>query len=117
MDDMHSIIQQGMAYRVKYRVDPFNPKRKYALQSLGVHMLNRGLRAIFPNGTDVKNLGVKLIGAFDHAEANHNGVAVEEVPASVQAKALGDFRDPITQEPYEGIGHYNLASCKGAEYR
>ena len=38
------------------------------------------------------------------------------MPASVQVKALGDFRDPITREPYEGIGHYNLASCKGTEY-
>ena len=103
-----------MALRVKYRLDAHRPKRRQPLHGMGIHMMNRGLRNIYPNGVDVRSLGLKLITKFDHAGANHNGVAVEEVPPSVQAQ-MG-FADPITEEAYEGIGQYNLDYCKGSEY-
>ena len=113
MDD-YSQIQKGMALRVKYRLDAHRPKRRQPLHGMGIHMMNRGLRNIYPNGVDVRTLGLKLISGFDHAEANHNGVAVEEVPPSVHAQR--GFADPITKEAYEGIGQYNVDCCKGSEY-
>ena len=100
----YSQIQKGMALRVKYRLHPSNPKRKMMLSNLGVHMMNRGLHDIYPNGDDVRALGLRLIPGFDYAEANHNGVAVEEIPASVQSKGVIIFRDPVTKEAYESIG-------------
>ena len=112
----YSQIQMGMALRVKYRLHPSNPKRKFMLSNLGIHMMNRGLHDIYPNGDDVRALGLRLIPGFDYAEANHNGVAVEEIPASVQSKGVIIFRDPVTKQAYEGIGEYNYKHCSGSEY-
>ena len=112
----YSQIQKGMALRVKYRLHPSNPKRKMMLSNLGIHMMNRGLHDIYPNGDDVRALGLRLIPGFDYAEANHNGVAVEEIPASVQSKGIIIFRDPVTKEAYESIGEYNYKHCSGSEY-
>ena len=69
---------------------------------------------MYPNGSDVRALGLRLISKFDYAEANHNGVAVEEVPADVQA--VHGFVDPVTSAKYEGIGRYSHRMCDGAEY-
>ena len=112
----YSQIQKGMALRVKYRLHPSKSKRKMMLSNLGIHMMNRGLHDIYPNGDDVRALGLRLIPGFDYAEANHNGVAVEEIPASVQAEGIIIFRDPVTKEVYEGIGEYNYKHCSGSEY-
>ena len=104
--DDHKQIEKAMAWRVKYRVDQARPKRRQPLASLGAHMMNRGLHNTYPNGRDVRSLGLELIsGCFDYDEANHNGVAVEEVPAEV--RAASNFLDPITKSAYEGIGCYN----------
>ena len=112
----HKQVAQAMAMRVKYRLDPHNFKRRQPLQSMAVHMMNRGLRNIYPNGTDVRTLGLEIIAScLDYAEANHNGVAVEEVPPAVWAQG-GGLKDPITKESYEGIGRYNLECCRGAAY-
>ena len=73
----HCQIQKAMALRVKYRRNPRSPKNKQPLRSMAVHALNRGSPDVYPNGDDVKTLGLKIIAShFDHAEANHNGVAV-----------------------------------------
>ena len=102
--DEHRQIQRAMAYRVKYRLDPVMPKRRMRIETMGAHMMNRGLPHIYPNENDVRSLGLGLIkGGFDYAEANHNGVAVEEVPPEVWAST----KDPLTQLAYESIGNYN----------
>jgi len=111
----HSTVQAGMAWRVKYRIDPENPKRRFSLRSLGVQYMNRGTPEVYPNGQDVRALGLTTIKVhFDYAEANHNGVAVEEIPPAVQAAR--DFCDPWSKKKYEGLGAYNLRMCDGAEY-
>jgi hypothetical protein len=112
-------MQEAMAMRVKYRVNPSSPKRRVGLRSMGVHMLNRGPAEIYPNGTDVKTLGVSLVAScLDLAEADHNGIVVEEIPADVRASSAvaGHFMDPHTGKQYEGIGRYNLAMCLGSNY-
>jgi hypothetical protein len=121
----HGKVQKAMALRVKYRVDQASPKRRFAIQNLGVHFMNRGGHEVYPNGNDVRRLGLEILSSYmDHAEANHNGVVVEEVPADVQA-APG-FKDPVKaavaadysygKATYEGIGHYNYRMCNGSDY-
>jgi len=83
---------------------------------MGVHMMNRGGFEIFPNGTDVRTLGCELIqSTLDQAEADHNGIVVEEVPAEVRLM-MPDFKDPVTRKPYEGIGQYNYKMCQHSDY-
>jgi hypothetical protein len=48
---------------------------------------------------------------LDHAEANHNGVVVEEVPA--HERTDNKFKDPVTNPKHLCIGDYNLAKCCG----
>ena len=96
-------VQQAMAYRVKYRV---GKPRSICVDMLGVHMMNRGGHGIYPNGSDVVHLGKKIIqGGIDISEANHNGVAVEEVPISFLRE---NGNDPVTNTSYGGITEYNL---------
>ena len=86
----HGLIQKAMAFRVNYRRDQGSPKSKQPLRSMDVHALNRGSPEVYPNGDDVKTLGLQLIkSTFDYAEASHNGVAVEEVPAEVRSGGGG----------------------------
>ena len=82
--------------------------------------MNRGLHELFPNGSDVRSLGLELLSSgFDHAEANHNGMAVEEVPPEVRASP--SFADPVkaavaasgAQSKYEGIGPIQLSNVRG----
>jgi hypothetical protein len=49
-------LQRAMAYRVKYRLYQQNPKRKLNCETMAVHMMNRGLHDIYPNGPDVREL-------------------------------------------------------------
>ena len=77
--------------------------------------MNRGTPEVYPNGQDVRTLGLTTIRvSFDYAEANHNGVAVEEMPPGVQSEA--GFFDPWTRKKYEGYGAYNLRMCDGSTY-
>ena len=52
-------------------------------------------------------------GGFGYDEANHNGVAVEEVPAEVRMSK--GFADPVSGGAYEGIGNYNARMSSGSE--
>ena len=116
MEDDHKQIERAMAWRVKYRVDPVKPKRRQPLGTLGGHMMNRGPHSTYPNGKDVRSLGLDLIkGCFDYDEANHNGVAVEEVPPEVRCSARV-FLDPCTKGAYEGIGSYNERMARHSEF-
>ena len=49
-------VQQAMAYRVKYRV---GKPRSICVDMLGVHMMNRGGHGVYPNSSDVVDLGKK----------------------------------------------------------
>ena len=116
MQDMeHGKIQKAMALRVKYRLMQAPPyKRRIGIRSMGVHQLNRGPPEIYPNGTDVRTLGLALIAStLDQAEADHNGVVIEEVPAEV--RMASGFKDPFTTKAYEGIGRYNFEMCCRSE--
>ena len=105
--DSHNAIQKAMALRVKYRRDQSNPKSKLGLSLLGVHPMNRGGHEVYPNSDDVKKLGLNLIKAgFDYAEANHNGVAVEEFFGRVAAVAAHDT--------LKRVGEYNYQKCLGS---
>lgn len=106
-------LQAAMAFRVKYRLDAVRPKRRIAMRSFAPHLMNRGGHEVYPNPIDVRALGLKLIQNFDYAEANHNGVAVEEIPPEV--RATHGFKDPWTGGVYEGIGPYNDRNCRGHE--
>ena len=72
----------AMAYRDKYRKttsDDVPVKQKIAIQSLGVHPMNRG--GVYPAGIRCKNLCEEVITCgFMKEEVNHACVAVEEVP-------------------------------------
>ena len=98
MDDAaYGRMQKAMCYRVKYRVNAEKPKRRFPIPSMGVHMMNRGGHEVYPNGGDVRELGVQLdTSTFDLAEANHNDIAVEEAPAEVRMQV--GFKDPVTRE-------------------
>ena len=77
------IIRKAMALRVKYRVASATgaKKRRIPLALMGVHNMNRG--GVYPNGERVANLAVELLKVgFSEEEANHEGVCVQEVPAS-----------------------------------
>ena len=81
-----------MAYRVKFRKSfPDGAiKQRILIQQMGVHMLNRGPVEVYPNGSAVRDLGIPIaMDAFDQAEADHNGIVVEEVPT----EALADFTE------------------------
>ena len=110
--DMFGQLQRAMAYRAKYRLYPNDPKRKLSCEIMAVHMMNRGLHDIYPNGADVRELGIRLyMSTLDLAEANHNGVVVEEVPA--HERTAIKFKDPVTGQKYLSIGDYKLAKCCG----
>ena len=111
----YGLLQKAMAFRVKYRLNPTKAKQLIPLRSMGVSQMNRGTPEIYPNGIDVKTLGLEIFkSTCDEAEANHNGVCVEEVPPEVRGGP--GFRDPWTKLPYEGIGKYNLDKVSAAEY-
>ena len=75
-------MQAAMALRVKYRKG--DPKRRICIMQMGVHMMNRGPPEVYPNGSDVHSLGFRVTEQnFDRAEADHNGIVVEEVPTDV----------------------------------
>ena len=97
-------IQEAMAFRVKFRVCQLNPLRSIHVDSLGVHMMNRGMLEIYPNGSDVVSLCKEIVrNGFDASEANHNGIAVEEVPLQEHGA-----KDPVTGKTYRSIGDYNV---------
>ncbi len=100
------IIRRAMALRVKYRVASATgaKKRRIPLALMGVHNMNRG--GVYPNGERVANLAVELLKAgFSEEEANHEGVCVQEVPATERK------HDPVYQKPYLTYAQYNLLGC------
>ena len=69
------LIRRAMAWRVKYRV----ASRRIPIASLGVHPMNRG--GVYPQPEVVKGLALEILRlGFNRAEADHEGVCVEEVP-------------------------------------
>ena len=94
----HGQIQQAMAYRVKYRVMHKEGAKQVqtviiAIRKLGVHMKNRG--GVYPNVDILKELCTYLLdNGFLRSEADHQGVCVQDVPASLlrdDVKALGPY--------------------------
>lgn len=77
--------------------------------------MNRGSPEVYPNDIDVKTLTLRLIkNYFDYAEANHNGVAVEEVPADVRACGACKCDPYYRNQTFEDIGKYNLRMSGGS---
>ena len=96
-------VRKAMAMRVKYRVltDSGQVKRRLSLRLLGVHPDNRG--GIYPQGDVVKTLGIRLAGlGYNQDEADHQGVAVQEIPVEHQHSAVA-----------ESYGQYNIRKCLG----
>ena len=93
----------AMAFRVKYRiVEHGQAKRRINIGAMGVHPKNRG--GIYPNEDRVKQLCASILQVgCDEADANHNGVVVQEIPAGDEAP-----------EDYQTILQFNAAhtSCK-----
>ena len=104
-DATMGIIRRAMALRVKYRVAHTGAKkRRIPLALMGVHNMNRG--GVYPNGDRVVNLAADLLkSGFSEEEANHEGVCVQEVPASERK------HDPVYQKPYLTYAQYNLLGC------
>ena len=101
------IIRKAMALRVKYRVASATgaKKRRIPLALMGVHNMNRG--GVYPNGDRVVNLAVDLLkSGFSEEEANHEGVCVQEVPASERKHG------PVYQKPYLTYAQSNLLGCR-----
>ena len=74
---------------------------------MGVHMFNRGPPEIYPNGDDVRTLGLGVVNAgVDLAEANHNGILVEEIPQDIVHTQ--NIKRSGTTSPYETITEYNM---------
>ncbi len=97
-------IQQAMAYRVKYRIQHKEGTKTVNtilinIRSLGVHMKNRG--GVYPNKDTLKGLCSFLIQkGFTRAEADHQGVCVQNVPATELSQTVED------------IGAYNRAKTQ-----
>ena len=96
------VIRKAMAFRVKYRiVEHGQAKRRINIGAMGVHPKNRG--GIYPNEDRVKQLCVSILQVgCDEADANHNGVVLQEIPADEAPKG------------YQTILQFNEAqtSCK-----
>ena len=73
------IIRKAMALRVKYRIDHYGQgKRQISIMDMGVHSNNRG--GVYPNEERIKQLCVSILQTgCDEADANHNGVVLEEL--------------------------------------
>ena len=83
-EEMWGLIREAMALRVKYRLkddsDKARAKKRLMLTLLCVSRYNRG--GNYPNPTTVLNWLISIFGqGFNDAEANHEGVAVQEIPA------------------------------------
>ena len=94
-------MKKAMAWRCKYRLHEGDTILCNLLQ-MGIHQYNRGAPEIFPNGNDVKLLLTRITGnGFDEQEANHNGIAVQEVPfpeaKSKQLEPLKDYCQRMTK--------------------
>ena len=76
-------MSKAMALRKQYRntIDAGQLKRRLPLLTLSVHPENRG--GVYPQGDDVKQLAIRLAKAgFSQEEADHQGVCVQEPPAT-----------------------------------
>ena len=87
-------ITAAMAWRVKYRKEGPNGKAlriAVPIHCLGAHQKNRG--GVYPAGIRCKNLCSDLgRKGFAKEEANHMGVAVEDIPFE-ELKALPPMDD------------------------
>ena len=83
-EDTWGLIREAMAFRVKYRLeddsDKARAKKRLMLTLLCVSRYNRG--GNYPNPTTVLNLLISIFDqGFNDADANHEGVCVQEIPA------------------------------------
>ena len=110
--DAEGQMKQAMCYRVKYRKD--EKKQRLSIWQLGVQMLNRGPLEVYPNGQDVVSLGVEVTSkCFDQAEADHNGIAVEEVPMDIWLKSP---KNPVDDtKPLLSLKEYNKQMTAGSK--
>ena len=98
------LVRKAMAWRVKYRVLD-NDRLPIPLCRMGVHPANRG--GMYPQADTVRNLGLTIIRTgFSQSEANHEGVAVEEVPFCKRAD-----HSRSSGSPYESYADYNVRNC------
>ena len=80
--------------------------RRIPIASLGVHPMNRG--GVYPQPEVVKGLALEILRlGFNRAEADHEGVCVEEVPLLEQKHA------PLHRaSPYVSYGEWNRSHCE-----
>ena len=84
IEDTWGLIREAMTFRVKYRLkddsDKARAKKRLMLTLLCVSRYNRG--GSYPNPNTVLNLLISIFDqGFNDADANHEGVAVQEIPA------------------------------------
>ena len=105
------VIRKAMAFRVKYRiVEHGQAKRRINVGAMGVHPKNRG--GIYPNEERVKQLCVSILQVgCDEADANHNGVVVQEIPAD---EAPEDYHTILQFNEAHTSGKQDLKSCFSA---
>ena len=105
-EELAGLIRKAMAYRVKYRIP--GGKKRISVELLGVHPLNR--HGIYPNEHRIQTLGQDILrDGFNLSEAHHEGVCVQEVPGSEQAKIAA----AAANNPYQSYHDYNVEKCKG----
>lgn len=108
MDD--GLMKKAMAFRVKYRINEGQYKRKLSLDLLGVHPMNR--RGVYPNPDRIVSLGIGILkDNFNLEEANHAGVCVQEVPRDMQEFNPAVARDQKSE--YESYDAFNKKHCTG----
>ena len=105
------VIRQAMAYRVKYRIVAYGQdKRQIPIGALGVHPHNRG--GIFPNPDRVKQLCSSILKTgFEDADANHNGVCVQEYPPGSHP---GGYKTMLEWNKEQAASRSDLKTCFAA---
>ena len=124
----NGLIVAAMAYRVKYRkVNSAGQGKKtpVRVESMGVHMKNRG--GVYPAGIRCKSLcGDVVLAGFVKEEVNHACIAVEETPVDeiIRSRGAGmvsastfnaencskdDLLSTCFQAPYDDARHMLLS--------
>ena len=103
-------LRKACAYRAKYRKTP--EKQFFGIKSCGVHYDNRG--GVYCTPSRVLVLCVELCRkGFYLPEADHEGCAVQEVPASRRADVAARYQQTFLEFNQEKVKGSVLEPCFG----